>query len=79
MPVRTGFSESADESCDPSDDVRLPERVQKVKIRAKGHQRNIAPLGQMWDSFFIGGPAVSDDFLSERASQQQAEREILCH
>ena len=27
--------------------------------------------------FFLGGPAVSDDFLPERATQHQAEREAL--
>ncbi len=58
-------------------DVRLPEGVRKVEIRAKGQERIITPLGQSWDSFFLHGPRVSDDFLSERASQQQAEREGL--
>ena len=58
-------------------DVRRPEGVQKVEIRAKGHERIIAPLGQTWDSFFMGGPVVSDDFLPDRASQHQAEREAL--
>ena len=58
-------------------DVRLPEGVHKVEVRAKGNERIIAPIGQTWDSFFLGGPAVSDDFRTERASQQQAEREPL--
>ncbi|WP_310383176.1 type II toxin-antitoxin system VapB family antitoxin [Roseateles sp.] len=58
-------------------DVRLPEGVQKVEIRAKGNERIIAPLGQSWDSFFLGGPKVSDDFLPERAGQHQSEREAL--
>ena len=58
-------------------DVRLPEGVQKVEIRARGNERIIAPLGQSWDSFFVGGPNVSDDFLAERASQHQSEREAL--
>jgi len=58
-------------------DVRLPEGVRKVDIRAKGNERIIATLGQTWDSFFLGGPSVSDDFLPERASQQQPEREAL--
>jgi antitoxin VapB len=48
-----------------------------VEIRVKGQERIIAPLGQSWDSFFLGGPRVSDDFLPERASQQQPERETL--
>jgi antitoxin VapB len=58
-------------------DVRLPEGIQKVDIRARGNERIIAPLGQTWDSFFLGGPKVSDDFLPERASQHQSDREAL--
>ncbi|AUT45625.1 type II toxin-antitoxin system VapB family antitoxin [Achromobacter sp. AONIH1] len=58
-------------------EVRLPEGVLKVEIRVRGNERIIAPVGQIWDSFFLNGPAVSDDFMSERASQDQAERESL--
>lgn len=58
-------------------EVRLPEGVLKVEIRVKGNERIIAPVGQVWDSFFLNGPTVSDDFMSERASQDQAERESL--
>ena len=64
-------------------DVRLPEGVRKVDIRARGNERIIAPVGQTWDSFFLGGPdtpnspKVSGDFLPERASQHQSEREAL--
>ena len=58
-------------------DVRLPEGVQKVDIRVKGKERIISPIGQTWDSFFMDGPTVSDDFLPERATQHQAEREAL--
>jgi antitoxin VapB len=48
-------------------DVRLPEGIQKVDIRMRGNERIIVPLGQTWDSLFLGGPTVSDDFLPERA------------
>jgi antitoxin VapB len=58
-------------------EVRLPEGVRKVEVRVKGHERILTPIGQTWDSFFLGGPAVSDDFLVERASQVQPERESL--
>ncbi|WP_374639627.1 type II toxin-antitoxin system VapB family antitoxin [Hydrogenophaga sp.] len=58
-------------------DVRLPEGVKRVEIRAKGNERIISPVGQTWDSFFLNGPTVTDDFLPERASQQQAEREAI--
>ena len=58
-------------------DVRLPEGVHKVAIRVRGRERIISPIDQTWDSFFLDGPRVSDDFLPERASQQQPERETL--
>lgn len=58
-------------------DVRLPEGIHKVEIRAKGNERIIAPLGQTWDSFFLAGPSVSEDFLSDRANQHQPERDAL--
>jgi len=58
-------------------DVRLPEGVQKVDIRVKGKERIISPIGQTWDSFFLDGPTVSDDFLPERPTQHQPEREPL--
>jgi len=56
--------------------VRLPEGVRKVDIRVKGEERIIAPLRHTWDSFFLGGPTVSDDFFSERARQGVPEREV---
>lgn len=58
-------------------EVRLPEGIRKVEVRAKGNERIISPVGHTWDSFFLDGPAVSDDFLPERASQQQDEREAF--
>ena len=58
-------------------DVRLPEGVHKVEVRVRGNERIIAPVGETWDSFFMNAPAVSDDFMPERASQHQSERESL--
>ena len=57
--------------------LRLPDGVRKVEVRAKGNERIISPVGQSWDSFFLNGPAVSDDFMPERASQHQSVRESL--
>ena len=56
-------------------DLRLPDSVKEVEVRACGQERIISPVGRSWDSFFQQGPAVSDDFLIERAGQEQAERE----
>ncbi|MBS0507250.1 MAG: antitoxin [Proteobacteria bacterium] len=58
-------------------DLRLPEGVRKVNVRALGNERIIAPVDQTWDSFFVNGPTVSDDFLPERASQADTARESL--
>ncbi len=48
------------------EEVRLPRGVDKVKIRANGSELIIAPVRQNWDSFFLNGPVVSDDFLPQR-------------
>lgn len=77
MSIGTVFVNNRTQAVRLPMDVRLPEGIQKVEIRAKGNERIIAPLGQSWDSFFLGGPKVSDDFLPERANQHQSERETL--
>lgn len=77
MTVGTVFINNRTQAVRLPLDVRLPEGVRKVEIRVKGHERIIAPLGQTWDSFFRDGPSVSEDFLSERAGQDQSEREAL--
>jgi antitoxin VapB len=58
-------------------ELRLPEGVKKVEVRARGNERIISLVGQTWDSFFLNGPAVSDDFMPERASQSQSDREAF--
>lgn len=58
-------------------DLRLPESVREVEVRACGQERIIAPVGRSWDSFFLDGPRASDDFLPERASQEQADRDTF--
>lgn len=58
-------------------DMRLPEGVRQVSVRARGNERIIAPLSETWDSFFTDGPAATPDFMEQRASQEQSEREAL--
>ena len=58
-------------------DLRLPDSVKEVEVRACGQERIIAPVGRSWDSFFLDGPTASEDFLSDRATQEQAEREAF--
>ncbi|MCA1176195.1 MULTISPECIES: type II toxin-antitoxin system VapB family antitoxin [unclassified Pantoea] len=56
-------------------DVRFPDNVKNVTVRAVGKERILTPIENAWDSFFLNGPSVSDDFMNERASQEQSDRE----
>ena len=58
-------------------DVRLPEDVKQVTVRAVGKERIIAPLQSSWDSFFMGGVQATNDFMTVRLTQTQNERESL--
>ncbi len=55
----------------------MPEGVKRVDVRARGVERIIAPADMSWDSFFLAAEAVSDDFMNDRATQVQTERETL--
>jgi len=77
MSISTVFVNNRTQAVRLPLDMRLPEGVHKVHVRANGNERIIAPLGQSWDSFFLNGPSVSDDFMSERADQSQSAREAL--
>lgn len=77
MATSTVFTNNRSQAVRLPADLRLPQGVYKVEVRAKGNERIIAPAGQSWDSFFLDGLAVSEDFMAERADQQQPDREAL--
>lgn len=77
MSTTTVFTNNRSQAVRLPADVRFPEGVKKVQVRARGAERIITPVDQVWDSFFLDGPKASDDFMSERASQTQSEREAL--
>ncbi|MBL4776034.1 MAG: antitoxin [Mariprofundus sp.] len=56
-------------------DTRFPDTIKKVSVRVVGQDRILSPVHKSWDSFFLSSDAVSDDFMVERASQEQPERE----
>jgi antitoxin VapB len=58
-------------------ETRFPEGVKKVVVRVVGLERIISPASNTWDSFFLSKESVSDDFMAERSSQNQSEREPL--
>lgn len=77
MTTTTVFTNNRSQAIRLPAEMRLPDNVKRVDVRARGGERVIAPLGQTWDSFFLDGPLVEDDFMATRASQDQPEREAL--
>jgi antitoxin VapB len=57
--------------------TRFPDSVKKVHVRVVGKERILTPVDAAWDSFFLSDQTVTDDFMTERASQTQSEREAL--
>ena len=58
-------------------DARFPDGVKKVHVRVVGKDRVLSPVDSSWDSFFFSDDQVSDDFMEERAPQEQSEREAF--
>ena len=77
MTISSVFTNNRTQAVRLPADLRLPDQIKRVQVRALGNERIIAPVDQAWDSFFMHTPAVSDDFLAERAPQLQVEREGL--
>lgn len=77
MSITTVFTNNRSQAVRLPADVRLPEGVKKVQVRARGMDRIISPVGHTWDEFFMHGPQASDDFMVDRATQEQAEREAF--
>lgn len=56
-------------------EARFDESVKSVTIRVVGKERILSPTENTWDSFFLSSTSVTDDFMNERASQEQEARE----
>jgi antitoxin VapB len=57
--------------------VAFPPEVREVEILVVGDTRVIVPLGKRWDDFFLNGPPVTDDFMTQRKQPDAEEREPL--
>jgi antitoxin VapB len=57
--------------------VAFPEGVRDVEILKVGDSRIITPVGRRWSDFFLNGPSVSNDFMTERDDPPPEEREAL--
>jgi antitoxin VapB len=58
-------------------ETRFPDNVKKIIVRILGKDRVLSPVENIWDSFFLSDERVTDDFMVERASQEQQERETF--
>ena len=58
-------------------DVRLPEGMKKLQVRARGVDRIISPAGHTWDEFFLNGPKASHDCLVELDAIKRRPLEVI--
>ena len=58
-------------------DTRFPDDVKQVNVRIVGKNRVLSSVDNTWDSFLLSEEHVSYDFMEERASQEQSEREAF--
>jgi len=77
MTTSTVFTNNRTQAVRLPAEMRFPDSVKKVEVRVSGQERIIAPAESTWDSFFLGATTPTEDFMAERASQTQPERESL--
>jgi antitoxin VapB len=66
MTITTVFNNNRGQAVHLPSELRFPDNVKRVKVRAVGNERIITPVDHTWDSFFLDGPKVSKDFMSGR-------------
>lgn len=77
MPRSTVFKSNRSQAVRLPKAVAFPDDVHQVEIVKLGQARLITPVGRRWDDFFLNGPQVSEDFMSDRVQPPAEEREHL--
>lgn len=77
MALGTVFENNRTQAVRLPVETRFPKGTKKVSVRVVGSDRILSPVNNTWDSFFLTRNRVSDDFMTERASQDESERESL--
>ncbi len=77
MTISTVFTNNRTQAVRLPAELRFPDDIKRVNVRAIGNERIITPLAETWDSFFKNTPAASSDFMETRATQEQATREAF--
>ena len=76
MKIGSVFENNRTQAVRLPSETRFPKNIKRVLVRIIGNTRVISPLNKTWDSFFHQeDEGVSDDFMVERATQFQSERE----
>jgi len=75
MPKGSVFVNNRTQAVRLPAETRFPDDVRQVTVRVIGKDRVLSPVDSAWDSFFLSSERVSDDFMLERASQEQSPRE----
>ncbi len=71
MPTGSVFVNNRTQAVRLPAETRFPENVKKVTVRVVGQDRVLSPVENTWDSFFLSEEHVTDDFMTERAAQEQ--------
>jgi len=77
MPKGTVFLNNRTQSVRIPAACRFPDEVKIVTIRKVGNSLVLTPADNTWDNFFLSELRVTDDFMEERASQEQSERDTF--
>ncbi|PIE60058.1 MAG: AbrB/MazE/SpoVT family DNA-binding domain-containing protein [Desulfobulbus propionicus] len=77
MPIGSVFKTNRTQAVRLPVETRFPDSVKKVHVRIIGTDRILSPVEKTWDSFFQDPEGVTEDFMNERASQEQSEREAF--
>ena len=77
MTTSTVFTNNRTQAVRLPAELRFPDDIKQVNVRALGNERIITPLAETWDRFFKNTPLVSSDFMETRAAQEQATRETF--
>lgn len=75
MPIGSVFENNRTQSVRLPAETRFPTKIKRVLVRVVGQDRILSPVDKAWNSFFLSEEHVSDDFMRERASQEQSDRE----
>ena len=75
MPISTVFVHNGTQAVRLPADTRFPDGIKHVVVRVAGLERIISPAEHSWDSFFLEGGSVTEDFMPERSEQIPTERE----